>query len=106
MQVLPAAQTVGPVYPIPPHWPNLGTVPGTGPVPVDPGAPPVEVELEVGLPRPVLVAVAEKVDTLLGPVGVSPLLTHPLFAVRAAGQVTCWKVTPGLSELPNQSNRQ
>lgn len=27
MQVLPLAQTVDPVYPIPPHCPYLGTVP-------------------------------------------------------------------------------
>lgn len=50
------------------------------------------------------------VETEEAPVGVSAIassaLTQPDFAVRAAGQATCSKVTPGLSELPNQSKRQ
>lgn len=48
-------------------------------------------------------ASAELLELLL--VGTSPALTQPVLAVSAAGQVTCLKVTPGLSLPPNQSKR-
>jgi len=50
--------------------------------------------------------VAASEPTLLGPVGVSPALTHPVFAVNAAGQVTFWKLTAGLSAPSNQPKRK
>jgi len=57
-----------------------------------------------------LVAPGVHVETDDGPVGVSLMaslaLTQPDLAVSAAGQATCLKVTPGLSEAPNQSKRQ
>jgi hypothetical protein len=40
------------------------------------------------------------------PVGVSPALTQPVLAVRAAGQVTWTKSTVGLLAPMNQSNRK
>lgn len=36
----------------------------------------------------------------------SSALTHPVLAVRAAGQETCVKSTVGLSDPSNQSKRQ
>jgi hypothetical protein len=119
VHVDPAAQVVGPVHPMPPpavcehgfyefwgfhlHCPYFGAVPPL-PVPVAAAELLVELELEpeVGLePAPEV-----HVETDEGPVGVVPLRTQPDFAVRAAGHVTGTKVTPGLSELPNQSKRQ
>ena len=109
MHVEPAAQVVGPDHPMPPHCPYLGAVPELVPVPdeadellVEVDVPvPVDVELEGNEP-----ALEVYVGTVEGPVGVSPLRTQPDFAVSAAGHVTSVKVTPGLSESPNQSNRQ
>jgi hypothetical protein len=43
---------------------------------------------------------------LEGPVGVSPALTQPLFAVISAGHATGLKSTLGLSPPPNQSYLQ
>jgi len=105
VHVEPATQVVAPVHPTPPHWPYLGAVPELVPVPDEPVALLVEVEPE----EPELVgelAPEVYVGTVAGPVGVSPLRTQPDFAVSAAGHVIGVKVTPGLSESPNQSNRQ
>jgi hypothetical protein len=50
------------------------------------------------------------VATAAGPVGSSEILsfarTHPVFSVRAAGQVICLYVMAGLSASWNQSKRQ
>ncbi|RDW95255.1 hypothetical protein BP5796_01018 [Coleophoma crateriformis] len=55
-------------------------------------------------------AVDPYVGTIAGPVGCSLMLssarTQPDLAVNAAGQVTCLKVTAGLSAFWNQSKRQ
>ena len=47
--------------------------------------------------------VAASEPTLLELVGVSPDRMHPVFAVKAAGQVTFWKLTLGLSAPSNLS---
>lgn len=102
----PAAHSVVPTYELPPHCPYCAT--GVAPLPLP--LPPVAGVLGVEAALVAAEAPLVHVLVLAGPVGVSSItsfaLTHPLFAVIAAGHATCLKVTAGLSEPPNQSKRQ
>lgn len=111
--MLPAAQTVGPVQPVPPHCAHFAAVPPELPaaaVVVVEAALVVVVSVEAGFVVVLEEAAPDAVPTTLGPVGVSSIAslarTHPVLAVMAAGQAICLNVTAGLSAFWNQSNRQ
>lgn len=92
-QVDPDAHVVGPVHPWPPHCPYLGEVP---PPLLFPAA-----EVVGCCPARLVVVLAAEVVVGLLLEGTWPFRTHPVFEVKADGQVTSLNVMFGLSAFLN-----